>query len=60
MAPEELKELPTAKNFLYNNARVVLGSIPHLLYTPKENIVVFARLGWVGKVYRAQSCYQKH
>lgn len=60
MAPEKLKELPTAKNFLYNNARVVLGSIPHLLYTPKENIVVFAGLGWVGKVYRAQGCYQKH
>lgn len=59
MVPEELKEPPTAENFSHKNAHVVLGSRPHLLYTPKENIVVFAGLSWVGKVYRAQGCYQK-
>lgn len=60
MAPEELKDRPTVDNFLYNNEQVVLGSELHILYTPKENTVVFVRLSWLGKVYRAQGCYQEH
>lgn len=38
---------------------VVPGSGLRLLYTPKENTVVFGRLSWVGKVHRAPGCYQE-
>lgn len=50
----ELKELPMQGiNSLCSTGQVVLGRGPHLFYTPKENIPVFARLSWVGKAYRA-------
>lgn len=41
-----------AENFSYNG-QVVPGNGLHLLSTPKENMIVFARLSWVGKVRRA-------
>lgn len=50
----ELKELPMQGiNSLCSTGQVVLGRGPHLFYTPKENIPVFARLSWLGKAYRA-------
>lgn len=38
----------------WSTGQVVFGRGPHLLYTPKENILVFARFSWVGKAHRAQ------
>lgn len=58
MAPEEPKEPPTVENFLHH-VQPGLGSGPRVLYAPKENTGVFARLSQLGKVHRAQGCYQK-